>query len=106
LMAASWPAATRPLAYRRATRRRTHHEEHRDQVPRLGWHDVEGAVDIRDTDAVLSGFSGDLAAWRAAGGAAGLPAARLPRHRLGAWRQSVRQDASTPTAQRRSAAPT
>ena len=54
----------------------------RDQVLQLDRHHVEGPVDVRDTDAVLGGLPGDVPAGRPVGCAAGLPADRLPRHRL------------------------
>ena len=54
----------------------------RDQVLQLDRHDVEGPVDVRDTDAVLGRLPGDLPARRPVGCAAGQPADRLPRHRL------------------------
>ena len=54
----------------------------RYQVLQLDRHDVEGPVDVRDTDAVLGGLPGHLPARRLVRCAAGLPADRLPRHRL------------------------
>ena len=52
------------------------------QVLQLDRHDVEGPVDVRDTDAVLGGLPGHLLAGWPVGCAAGQPADRLPRHRL------------------------
>ncbi len=53
----------------------------RDQVLQLGRHDVEGAVDLRDADAVLDRLLDHLPAGWSDRCAAGQPAAGLPRHR-------------------------
>ena len=53
----------------------------RDQVLQLGRHDVEGAVDLRDADAVLHRLHDHLPVGWSDRCAAGQPAAGLPRHR-------------------------
>ena len=56
-------------------------DTNRAKVLQLDWYDVEGPVDLRDTDAFFGGLYGDVPAGRAIRGNARQPTNRLPRHR-------------------------